>query len=413
MNHTSNEDRIRIVSRYDWGREEGAMIEDWEDPDLSIYKSTDRYGFMHTNPLPNVEVPEKVVQLERKRALKWGKMVRDWERYFGTEKLHKRVNKGIPNSVRGGVWKHVLEVDKVREDGIYDAMKELGRQTSPDIRQIDLDVLRTFRNHIMYRDRYGIKQQALFHVLVAYSMYNPNLGYCQGMSSIAAVLLMYLNEEDAFWALVILIGSPKFAMHGMLIPGLPKLLAYCDYHATMRKRFLSRLDRHLSRQQVQPSEYCTAWFVKIYLDSLPFQVVLRIWDAMLFQGEKVLIAMSLVLLKLSARNFLRLKEDGIRIALQELSQQHYNEDEVIAELVAMVNDVSRTRQAIPQVTALFKLSELNRQARERVQASWMRRPPTSGRPGTRQVVGVVTHHETLQVHSTNNYSQDSSPEDWV
>ena len=28
------------------GREDGALIEDWEDPDLSIYKSTDRYGFM-------------------------------------------------------------------------------------------------------------------------------------------------------------------------------------------------------------------------------------------------------------------------------------------------------------------------------------------------------------------------------
>ena len=52
-------------------------------------------------------------------------------------------------------------------------MRDLGRHTSPDIRQIDLDVLRTFRNHIMFRERYGIKQQALFHVLVAYSMYNP------------------------------------------------------------------------------------------------------------------------------------------------------------------------------------------------------------------------------------------------
>ena len=110
-----------------------------------------------TNPLPNIAVPEKVVDLERKRALKWGKMVRAWDRYVGTDKLLKRVNKGIPNSVRGGVWKHVLDVDKVREDGIYESMKELGRRTSPDIRQIDLDVLRTFRNHIMYRDRYGIK----------------------------------------------------------------------------------------------------------------------------------------------------------------------------------------------------------------------------------------------------------------
>jgi len=39
------------------------------------------------------------------------------------------------------------------------------------------------------------RQQALFHVLGAYSMYNTEIGYCQGMSQIAAVLLMYLNEE--------------------------------------------------------------------------------------------------------------------------------------------------------------------------------------------------------------------------
>ena len=56
---------------------------------------------------------------------------------------------------------------------LFQAMRELGRRLSPDVRQIDIDVLRTFRNHIMYRERYGIKQQALFHVLVAYSMYNP------------------------------------------------------------------------------------------------------------------------------------------------------------------------------------------------------------------------------------------------
>lgn len=75
------------------------------------------------------------------------------------------------------------------------------------------------------------------------------LGYCQGMSSIAAVLLMYLNEEDAFWAMVVLVGSKKFAMHGMLIPGLPKLIAYCDYHANMRKRLLPKLHKHLVSEE--------------------------------------------------------------------------------------------------------------------------------------------------------------------
>ena len=42
---------------------------------------------------------------------------------------------------------------------------------------------------------FSYRQQALFHVLAAYSMYNTEVGYCQGMSQIAALLLMYMNEE--------------------------------------------------------------------------------------------------------------------------------------------------------------------------------------------------------------------------
>jgi len=40
------------------------------------------------------------------------------------------------------------------------------------------------------------------------------VSYCQGMSQIAAILLMYLNEEDAFWALAQLLTNQKHAMHG-------------------------------------------------------------------------------------------------------------------------------------------------------------------------------------------------------
>ena len=42
----------------------------------------------------------------------------------------------------------------------YFFMQELRNQArlySPDIRQIDLDVNRTYRDHIMFRDRYGTK----------------------------------------------------------------------------------------------------------------------------------------------------------------------------------------------------------------------------------------------------------------
>lgn len=43
------------------------------------------------------------------------------------------------------------------------------------------------------------------------------VSYCQGMSQIAALLLMYMNEEDAFWALSQLLTNEKHAMHGEML----------------------------------------------------------------------------------------------------------------------------------------------------------------------------------------------------
>ncbi|XP_077719867.1 uncharacterized protein LOC144292850 isoform X7 [Canis aureus] len=55
--------------------------------------------------------------------------------------------------------------------------------------------------------------RALFHVLAAYSVYDTEVGYCQGMSEIAAIVLMFL-PEDAFWALAQLMTDDRHAMHG-------------------------------------------------------------------------------------------------------------------------------------------------------------------------------------------------------
>lgn len=42
----AREERANIVGRYDLGREEGAVIDPWEDPEFEVYHSTDRYGFI-------------------------------------------------------------------------------------------------------------------------------------------------------------------------------------------------------------------------------------------------------------------------------------------------------------------------------------------------------------------------------
>ena len=179
--------------------------------------------------------------------------------------------------------------------------------------QIDLDVNRTYRDHIMFRERYNPRQNALFHVLAAYSVYNTELGYCQGMSQIAALLLMYLyDEEDAFWALHRLMVHPKHAMHGFFIQGFPKLLRFQAHHDKVMRKFLPKLKKHLDRQGIDTGIYTLKWFFQCFLDrvrfikriqtkcnltnslilQIPFSLTLRVWDLYILEGERVMIAMA-------------------------------------------------------------------------------------------------------------------------
>jgi hypothetical protein len=69
------------------------------------------------------------------------------------------------------------------------------QQPSQWSEQIDLDINRTYRNHIMFRERFGQGQVELFHILKAYAAYDKDVGYCQGMSDLTGFMLMYVTEE--------------------------------------------------------------------------------------------------------------------------------------------------------------------------------------------------------------------------
>lgn len=327
------EERANIVNKYARGREEGAQIDPWEDPSFEIYHVTDRYGFIHDQRVPQRK-DTREVQLERERAKKWLKMRKEWEqRKLSADKLRRRVYKGIPESLRGTFWSLLLEIDtlKKEQEGVYEDMRAKAWKWSPDIRQIDLDVNRTYRDHIMFRERYGLKQQALFNILSAYSVYNREIGYCQGMSQIAALLLMYLNEEDAFWALSVLVCDKKYSMHGFFIQGFPKLVRFQEHHEKIMNKFLPKLKKHLDRNGVDTGLYTLKWFFQCFLDRVPFRLALRIWDVYLLDGERVLIAMAYNLLKLNRRQLMRLGMDDILQYLQIRMERSEMEDDVVIE----------------------------------------------------------------------------------
>ncbi|CAH2275587.1 Hypothetical predicted protein [Pelobates cultripes] len=347
----SAQERADIVAKYDKGRD-GAKIEPWEDADYLVYKVTDRFGFLHEQELPIYdEATDKQKYLEIERVSKWLKMLKGWDKYRNSEKLHRRIYKGIPLQLRGEVWSLILEVPKLKDDrkDLYSILKQKARRLSPDIRQIDLDVNRTCRDHIMFRDRYGVRQQALFHVLAAYSLYNTEVGYCQGMSHIAALLLMYMNEEDAFWALVKLFSDNKHAMHGFFVPGFPKLLRFQEHHEKIMKKFMPKLKQHFETQELHTNLYTLKWFFQCFLDRTPFPLNLRIWDIFILEGDRVLTAMSYTILKLHKKYLMKLAMEDLIAFLQESLAKDfgYEDDYVIEQLQQSMSELKRSKLDLP------------------------------------------------------------------
>ncbi|XP_019375362.1 PREDICTED: USP6 N-terminal-like protein [Gavialis gangeticus] len=346
------QERAEIIAKYEKGRQEGAQIDPWEDADFTLYKVTDRFGFLHEQELPiRSAVEEKHKLQEIERVDKWLKMLKKWTKYRSSDKMCRRVYKGIPLQVRGQVWSLLLDIENVKQanEGKYEKMKEQAKSFSSEIKQIDLDVNRTFRNHIMFRDRYGVKQQELFHVLSAYSVYNTEVSYCQGMSQIAAILLMYLNEEDAFWALAQLLTNQRHAMHGFFIPGFPKLQRFQAHHEQILSKLFPKLKKHMDKEQMTTGIYTTKWFLQCFIDRTPFTLTLRLWDIYILEGERVLTSMAYTILKLHKKRLLKMSLEDLREFLQEKisSSLHYEDDAVIEQLQVSMVELRKAKFDLP------------------------------------------------------------------
>jgi hypothetical protein len=123
-------------------------------------------------------------------------------------KVISRTWKGIPDKWRSSAWYSFLAASAKRnkacqaEEELVNMFYDLQEENSADDVQIDCDVPRTINRHIMFRRRYRGGQRLLFRVLHALSLYFPNTGYVQGMATLAATLLCYYDEEQAFVMMV-------------------------------------------------------------------------------------------------------------------------------------------------------------------------------------------------------------------
>ncbi|XP_013383213.1 TBC1 domain family member 2B isoform X1 [Lingula anatina] len=230
--------------------------------------------------------------------------------------LKSLVRGGIPPQFREKVWRICIgfRISKLRDRlgcGYYQNLlsskvKTSNNRANPAAKQIELDLLRTLPNNKHYESLNSDGIPKLRRVLLAYSRHNPCVGYCQGMNRLAAWAMLFLPEEEAFWCLV---GIMDYIMPPDYF-GKTMMAAQADQRVVkdLIAEKLPRINAHFEKNELDISLFTFNWFLTLFVDNVPPETTLRIWDSFLLEGNKVLFRFCLAFLKFKEEDILKQRD---------------------------------------------------------------------------------------------------------
>uniref|UniRef100_A0A8C5TJW6 TBC1 domain family member 2 n=1 Tax=Malurus cyaneus samueli TaxID=2593467 RepID=A0A8C5TJW6_9PASS len=290
---------------------------------LNPVSEYDEYGFM---TVPDYEIEDwkllaKIQALEIKsNKLRSQEIVekplRDRWNSIGelnpSAELKSLIRSGIPVEHRQRVWRWMVSRHCSLIPGHYQRLLEQSRSTEhPACRQIELDLPRTLTNNKHFSSPTSQLIPKLRRVLLAFSWHNPAIGYCQGLNRLAAVALLVLeDEESAFWCLVHIVENlmPEDYYSDTLITSQVDQRVFKDFLSEK----LPRLTTHFEQYRIDVSLITFNWFLVAFVDSLISDILLRVWDAFLYEGTKVIFRYALAIFKYNEEEILRI-HDSVEI----------------------------------------------------------------------------------------------------
>jgi hypothetical protein len=259
-------------------------------------------------------------------------MLLDFDNYRrkNFDKLKERGRKGIPDSVRSIVWQKYANIKKYRDSfiGLYDELAN-DEEIDVDIESVILrDIDRTFPKHSFFKDKYGLGQRALFNVLRAYSKFNEVTGYVQGMGFIAALMLTYMDEESTFWMIHCLMVD--YNLKGYYLKGFPELNRSYYKLLSLMKKHIPKIYEHFRKEGVLPTMYACQWFISLYSVVFSFDILVRIFDIFLLEGDKILYRMALAIFKYNEERLLKAKSFDAIMGMMRSLYENIKVDEIMS-----------------------------------------------------------------------------------
>ncbi|XP_044461461.1 ecotropic viral integration site 5 protein homolog [Mangifera indica] len=281
------------------------------------------------------------------------------------EELEVLVRGGVPMALRGEIWQAFVGVRTRRVEKYYQDLlaseTKFGNNTEENTSlsdsdykssttdsvcvpekwkgQIEKDLPRTFPGHPALDDD---GRNALRRLLIAYARHNPSVGYCQAMNFFAALLLLMMPEENAFWALMGIIDDyfDGYYSEEMIESQVDQLV----FEELVRERF-PKLVNHLDYLGVQVAWVSGPWFLSIFMNMLPWESVLRVWDVLLFEGNRVMLfRTALALMEFYGPALVTTKDAGDAITLlQSLAGSTFDSSQLVLTACMGFQNVNESR----------------------------------------------------------------------
>ncbi|KAG8480477.1 hypothetical protein CXB51_024653 [Gossypium anomalum] len=279
------------------------------------------------------------------------------------EELEVLVRGGVPMALRGELWQAFVGVRARRVENYYQDLlaneTNCGNNTEQQSLQsdskgsttesiggpekwkgqIEKDLPRTFPGHPALDDD---GRNALRRLLTAYARHNPSVGYCQAMNFFAALLLLLMPEENAFWTLMGIIDDyfDGYYSEEMIESQVDQLV----FEELVRERF-PKLVNHLDYLGVQVAWVTGPWFLSIFMNMLPWESVLRVWDVLLYEGNRVMLfRTALALMELYGPALVTTKDAGDAVTLlQSLAGSTFDSSQLVLTACMGYQNVNEKR----------------------------------------------------------------------